>query len=128
MNSALPAFLRSGGARAFSWGSCDCALFACDWIVLQRSVDPLSAYRGRYRTALGAQRHIARAGGLLALVSAAMVAAGIIETSDPLPGDVAVVMSEQGDAMAIRTRIGWAVKAQGGIVTAPFTVRKAWSI
>jgi hypothetical protein len=128
MNTGLPDHLRAGGVRPFVWGRCDCVLFASDWVASQRGVDPLREYRGTYSTALGAQRHIARAGGLLALVSAAMAAAGLTETTDPLPGDVAIVESDQGDAMAIRTRVGWAVKAQGGIVTAQYKLRRAWSV
>lgn len=76
----------------------------------------------------GALRHIRRLGGFEAMVSGLMRDAGFVETSEPKIGDVGVVDSEQGQALAIRTQIGWAVKGVNGFVVAPFPHTKAWSV
>lgn len=125
----LADYLRAGAARPFAWDACDCCSWACAWVLLRRGVDPSAAWRGRYRTAGGALRHIRRAGGdLLAVASAAMMDAGLVLTSSPQPGDIGVILSHQGQALALRTPTGWAAKAQAGIVVAPFDCLRAWSV
>lgn len=128
MNSPLADFLATGAKTPFVWGSEDCCLFACDWVLSQRAVDPARRYRGSYRTERGAYRVIRRAGGFLAMVEAEMAAAGLMETSDPLPGDVGVVETEQREALAICSRVGWVAKAPRGIVAASFKLIKAWTV
>ena len=128
MNTELAEFLAAGAKTPFGWGQEDCCLFACDWIRSQRGVDPAERFRGRYQTELQARRLIHRSGGFLRLVDDAMAQAGILETTDPLPGDVGVVVTEQGEALAIRSRVGWVAKAPIGISAGPFMLLKAWSI
>lgn len=125
----LADYLRAGAARPFVWDACDCCSWACAWVLLRRGVDPSAAWRGRYRTARGALRHIRRAGGdLLAVASAAMADAGLVVTSSPQPGDIGVILSAQGQALALRTPTGWAAKASVGIIVAPFDSLRAWSV
>lgn len=125
----LAAFLREGAARPFAWGACDCCTFACAWIERRRGVDPSAPWRGRYRSVRGALRQMRRGGGdLLAVVTKAMRSAGLNETSDPQPGDVGVVRTPAGLALAIRTPLGWAGKAESGVVTAPYPCLLAWSV
>lgn len=128
MNTGLAEFLAAGAQTPFEWGKEDCCLFACDWVLSQRGVDPARRFRGRYATEKQARRIIRREGGLLAVVSAEMTAAGLTETIDPLPGDVGVVATDQGEALAIRSRVGWVAKAPFGITAAQFIVMKAWSV
>lgn len=124
----LTAFLQAAGARAFAWGTCDCCTWACDWVALRRGVDPSAALRGRYRTARGAGRRIATAGGLVALVARCMQGAGIEATPCPVPGDVGVVETPLGPAMAVRTTIGWAVKRETGLSVMPYVLLRAWRV
>lgn len=125
----LADYLRAGGAQPFAWDSCDCCSWACGWIALRRGVDPSASWRGRYRTARGAALMLRRAGGdLLAAASDAMAAAGLAVSAAPVAGDVGVVETSQGQALAIRTATGWAVKAPAGIAVAPFPCLRGWSV
>lgn len=116
------------GAQPFAWGASDCCLAPSDWMLARRGVDPAAPLRGRYQTALGAHRHIRRLGGFVVMVTDLMAAAGFAETSEPQPGDVGIVESEQGMALAIKTELGWAVKGVNGFVVAPFACVRAWAV
>ena len=125
----LSDYLRAGAAQPFAWGGCDCCSWACAWVAARRGVDPSARWRGRYRTARGAALQIRRAGGdLLSVASVAMAAAGLAETRDPRPGDIGVIETDAGLALAIRTPTGWAAKALAGIAVAPFVCLRAWSV
>lgn len=126
MPPELVAFIRDGGARAFAWGECDCCTWACDWVLERRGVDPAFRWRGRYRTALGAKRNLRR--GLLAVASDAFAESGFAVTETPKPGDVGVVETPHGPALAIKTATGWAGKADVGVVVAPFPCLAAWTV
>lgn len=125
---SLPEHLRIMGSTPFTWGVSDCCLAASDWMLAQRGIDPAAPLRGRYSTMRGALRHIRRLGGFETMVSDLMRAAGFVETDAPKMGDVGVVDSDQGQALAIRTQIGWAVKGVNGFVVAPFQHTKAWTV
>lgn len=125
----LSDYLRAGAARPFAWGGCDCCSWASGWVAARRGVDPSAAWRGRYRTAHGAALMIRRAGGdLLAVASVAMASAGLAVTEAPRPGDIGVIETVRGQALAIRTQTGWAAKAQAGITVAPFACLRAWRV
>jgi hypothetical protein len=128
MADLLSTFLRQGGAHPFVWGELDCCLWPSDWVRLRRGIDPAASLRGRYRTALGARRHIARAGGWEALTRRLAEQAGLSETDTPNAGDIGLVESEQGPMLAIRTATGWACKGLRSIVVAPFKPIVAWSV
>lgn len=125
---SLPEHLRVMGSTPFTWGVSDCCLAASDWMLARRGIDPAAPLRGRYASMRGALRHIRRLGGFEAMVSNLMRDAGFVETNEPKIGDVGVVDSDQGQALAIRTHIGWAVKGVNGFVVAPFSHTKAWSV
>jgi len=124
----LAEFLRDGASRPFRWGACDCCTWVCSWVLARRGVDPSAPWRGRYRTARGALRNIRRGGDFVAVVSGAMADAGLIETSDPQPGDIGVVEAEGGATLAICTGGKWAGKSERGVVVAPFPMIKAWRV
>jgi hypothetical protein len=127
MNSRLPAWLAASGSRPFAWGVCDCCTWVCDWVVAAQGVDPAAAWRGACASARDAAR-ILRGRGLLALAREGCAAAGLAETRDPLPGDVGVVLTEDGPAMAIRTRTGWAIKAGQGFGVRAAPMLAAWRV
>lgn len=128
MNSALADYLRASGARPFAWGVDDCCTFACDWAVIACGLDPAADWRGRCANARDAAGILRDGGGVLALARKGCSAAGLVQTTDALPGDVGVVLSPNGEAMAIRTRVGWAVKSERGVVVAPFPLLAAWRL
>lgn len=128
MNSALPDFIRESAGKDFVVGIRDCCLWACDWVVRAGHADPAAPWRGTYFGTIAAQRIIRRAGGLVELVSGGMAAAGLVETADAMPGDVGVVATPEGEAMAIRTRIGWAVLTASGVQVDAYTSLKVWRV
>ena len=56
------AFIAEKRDRPFVWGQQDCCLFAADWVLAVTQIDPAQAFRGKYRTELGAKRALKRAG------------------------------------------------------------------
>ncbi|MHC2020381.1 DUF6950 family protein [Methylobacterium sp. CM6247] len=124
----LAEHLRTGALEPFAWGVADCCLFPSDWILAQTGIDAAAPLRGRYRTPLGAARHIKRRGGFVRMVSDLMAAAGFLETDNPQPGDVGVIHLGDGLAFAIRTRVGWASKSLSGLGCGPFRHVVAWTI
>ena len=46
--------------KQFEWGQFDCCTFACDWAIILGKPDPMEKIRGKYKTAKGAARAIAR--------------------------------------------------------------------
>lgn len=129
--NGLSAYLDQAARTPFAWGGLDCLLFPAGWVRRATGIDPAAAYRGRYRTALGAARLIARAGGFLGIVAQGMD--GFDRTEDPRPGDVGIIRAagcEPGSdqAGAIRVDGRWCVIWAGGLwFGTPETVA-AWQV
>jgi hypothetical protein len=60
----LAKLLQSRTMMEFVWGVNDCCLFAADAVLEQLGVDPAEPLRGRYTTALQAERVLHLVGGL----------------------------------------------------------------
>lgn len=50
--------------RHFAWGEHDCALMAADIVREMTGSDPMLAFRGRYKSSIGAHRLLIQLGGL----------------------------------------------------------------
>lgn len=126
----LQEFLRRGAETSFGFGICDCALWACDWIVAQRGVDPGAAFRGRYLTGLGCARLLLRHGGLPALADDVFHRAGLLRRwGEPQAGDIGCIRTTAGEALAIHTGTRWAWKGERCLtVSAGFPVIAAWQV
>jgi hypothetical protein len=125
----LSAFLRAGARSTFVWGEIDCSLFMADWCRAMRGVDPAASLRGRYRTALGAMRHVRRLGGFEAMARSLMAGCGFTTTEAPQPGDVGLVTHPVvGPVFAIRCALGWAVKSPEGVAVDEYPVAVAWAV
>lgn len=111
----LRRFLRASLSTRFVWGERDCGLWACDWVKEARGVDPGADVRGKYANRFGYLRFAYNAGGLPELVRAKFTASGLRETIDPKPGDVGVIPTPLGPAVAIMTTLGWAQKSERGL-------------
>jgi len=96
-------------------------------VVAAQGVDPAAAWRGACASARDAAR-ILRGRGLLALAREGCAAAGLAETRDPLPGDVGVVLTEDGPARTVRTGAGWAIKAGQGFGVRAAPMLAAWRV
>lgn len=125
---SLKQYLQEASTLVFNWGEHDCCRFALKWVKLRRGVDPGAEWLGGYTTARGAERHIRRGGGLLSLCKTAMARAGLRQTDAPNLGDVGVVLTDQGEALAIRSGSKWACAAPQGIVVSPFRTLAAWRV
>lgn len=128
MSDLLAAFLRASLREPFVWGERDCALWAANWILERRGIDPAASLRGRYGTALGCARIAKAHGGIAGHAASLLDAAGFAETTDPKPGDVGVIETPVGQAVVIRTERGWAWKAKHGLSIVQATHVAAWSI
>lgn len=73
----LVAFLRGALDRPFVFGDCDCAMTVANWVREAAGSDPGADLRGRYRTRLGWMRIVKREGGMEAMFSARLDAAGL---------------------------------------------------
>ncbi len=125
----MSAFLRAGARATFVWGEIDCSIFAADWCRKMRGVDPAASLRGRYRTAIGAMRHVRRLGGFEAMARSLMAGCGFIATDRPDLGDVGLVKHPVvGPVFAIRCAIGWAVKSPEGVAVGDYPTVVVWSV
>ncbi|GHS80344.1 hypothetical protein PAGU2196_11780 [Pseudomonas sp. PAGU 2196] len=95
----LSEVIKAAIERPFSWGEFDCCLFAADCAVAVCGTDPAEAYRGTYKTEVGAKRALKkRHGSLEAAWDAcfARVAPAFIQR-----GDVAMYEAPGGRSMAV---------------------------
>lgn len=134
---ALDAHLERALTDIGFWGVSDCVLWPADWVVASGWPDPAEAFRGRYRTALGAARIVARAGGLQALWRAEAARLGLAETARPIAGDVGLALRDtQGVGPALRGHVGavclgggeWACRTRGGLRTGRWPIVQAWRV
>ena len=94
---ALAALMAQRQAVPFAWGTHDCVMWAADAVHAQVGIDPASAFRGRYATALQAQRVITLAGGSLHAVATRALGAPLLNPMLACAGDIGLV---QGTASA----------------------------
>lgn len=120
--------------RPFSWkDQADCCLTACDAIRAITGVDPAAWFRGKYKTRTGAYGCLKRfAGG------------GLVETVEKITqennwpeipvltarrGDVGIIPTDDGEALAICLGARWAAQGADGLVYVPLkTGLRAWRI
>lgn len=131
----LDAFLETMAASPFEDGVADCGLTVADWVMEATGyADPALAVRGRYRTALGRERMVRRAGGLVSLVGRCANHAGLSETPHATSGDIGVIrIGEQILAgICVITSPGWsrwALKTSSGLsVVRSDEVLRAWRV
>lgn len=142
--SELGPYLQRWTRERFAWGGTDCGLgFVAGWVQASTGQDPAAALRGRYRTARGAARIVARAGGAEALYDE--LAHGVRwvrrDPAEARAGDVGLVV-----ALTRRTRTGrislskrsrklagaiftgkrWALFAERGLVVASMSSTAVW--
>jgi len=92
----LDDFLQAASERPFSWGERDCCTLAADAVQAMTGDDPYTLWRGKYKSARGAARIVAKAGGLVGL------------WTQLLGQPVAPLMARRGDVVVV-----------GGVACAP---------
>ena len=111
----------------FEWGRHDCALWAADVVFAQTGVDYAARFRGRYRSAAGAQRQICKYGGLAVIVTRAL--------GEPVPalqarrGDVVIMSTDQGLSLGIAVDHNAAFVSMQGLAFYPLDqCVQAWHV
>ena len=128
----LATYLDHALQTPFAWGEADCALFAANWVKEARGLDGGAAFRGRYRTAMGCQRLLNRAGGLLVVFSEAADGIGLERTCEPVAGDIGLItcMTLRGPGTAASICVGrrWIVRTINGLSSGLFAPIVAWRV
>lgn len=125
----LSGYLSQAGHRPFAWGSWDCCVFVAEWVGREHGVDALGDLRGAYGSQEEAEAIIAARGGLEALLDSVTAGLGLRRTSDPQPGDLGLVMSQDVVAAAIHGLRGrWVALTPTGLAGWRLPVLAAWSV
>ncbi|MEL7090261.1 MAG: hypothetical protein AAFN94_00865 [Pseudomonadota bacterium] len=112
----LIAYLTEVQGQPFTWGTLDCALFACGAVRAQTGVDMAKGWRG-YRTAKGSLRKL-RAAGFANVEEAA--AAVLPRAARLRPGDIAVIDTDEGPALGVvQGRFVYAMTYENGLQAVP---------
>lgn len=124
--ASLDDYLARMASVPFTWGAVDCAKFIAGWMVEAGKPD-FSKQFGAYDEAR-AEEMIDDFGGVLGVAEHGLQSLPV--TTEPQRGDVGVVrvFGVPEPFMAIYTGKRWAMKADGGILTARATCLKAWSV
>ncbi len=97
----------------------DCCLFGAGAVQAQTGIDLAAAYRGRYSTFAGGRRVLRRDGYAdhIALIAAHLPEAHV---SAALPGDIAIVPTEEGPAVGVvQGAAVYVLSANGGLGIVP---------
>lgn len=97
----LDAAIVEARERAFKWGEHDCALWAAAVVERMTGRDFAAELRGTYHTALGANRIIARRGGLAEIVDDALGRDARVMVTRAQRGDVVIATPSVGRAIGI---------------------------
>ncbi|MGO4815256.1 hypothetical protein AB4156_37720 [Cupriavidus sp. 2MCAB6] len=123
----LAEFIEARHERVFSWGDSDCSLFVCDAIEAMTGADPGARWRGLYSSEKGARRVLRDNGGVSGIAS--LVLGSPVPVALAGRGDVVLVDTPHGEALALC--LGGLIAAQGqeGIEFHPMTAAKAaWKV
>jgi hypothetical protein len=127
----LKLFLQDLARSRFEWGRHDCALVLADWWLLNHGgEDPAAELRGAYSNEDECAALLARTGHLPRLVARLARRVGALRTTDPQPGDFAVIRHRDLWFGAILSTSGfWHIKAHDGAAALrSVRVVAAWSI
>lgn len=125
----LDEYLSAKMAYPFEWGRSDCCTFAADWVHSITGLDPAECVRGRYSSEAQARALMFERGGLTQMVSEEMDRLGFARTSDPISGDVGLVLAPRiGATAAIRNGERWMFRRSHGLIGVPATAIVAWAI
>ncbi|WP_157779683.1 DUF6950 family protein [Cupriavidus pauculus] len=123
----LADFIEARRERAFSWGESDCCLFVCDAIEATTGTDPGLRWRGLYSSEKGARRVLRDNGGVTGL--ATLILGQPVPAAMAGRGDVVLIDTPCGDALALNVGNMIAAQGQNGIEFHPLGAGKAtWKI
>lgn len=120
---------RIGNTTPFDLGKMDCSLWAADWVLLRTGLDPAASWRGAYRTEREYMRLLLAEGGLVRVAARAMkrIGARLIPPVEARPGDIGIIVTEKGPALAVRGQLAWLAKTGDQLSSTP-NASFAWRI
>ena len=129
----LAEVVRAARGRPFQWGRHDCALFAFDCVAAMTGVDHTARYRGRYRTAKGAYRALARIGGVRTLddLATALTKRPALAEGPRAArrGDLVIHDTDDGPALGVCLGARLVAVGPGGLAYRPMSaVTRAWRV
>jgi hypothetical protein len=126
----LEQFIQQYRNKPFSWGQLDCCLFAANWIAMNSDDDMAASFRGRYKTALGAKRLLAKNGFKNVNAVAQAYLGESIAPLLLLRGDIALVSPPRSEpALGIVAGHGVWVMTYEGVMLVPMRlVTNGWRL
>lgn len=111
--------------RPFAWGTCDCALWAADWVRDCTGADPAGGWRGTYKTGRGAKAKLAAAGfsGVEALADSFLPSKPL-----PLAGRGDVVLHPSGALGVCNGLKSHFLTASGMLAEDTLACSQAWTV
>lgn len=120
---------RVGNTSPFVFGQMDCSMWAAAWVQQQTGVDLAADWRGTYSTRAEYLRMLSADGGLVRVTDRAMrhIKAPRIHPSEAQPGDIGIIVTDDGPALAIRGQLVWFAKTGDQLSQTPHA-SFAWRI
>lgn len=137
----LADYLASLRKRKWQPGILDCGVFMADWVIALSGRDPIADVRGTYSTERQFMRIVRREGGFETSCAARLSAAGFVETTTPVAGDLMTVLSPYAErrgeiqrrpagAICVSSNMRAVITSDLGVVIADehsLPLRKAWT-
>lgn len=120
---------RVGNTTPFAYGTMDCSMWAALWVQQQTGIDLAASWRGQYRTEAEYRRLLAAEGNLVRVAARAMkrIGAQQIPPAEAEPGDIGIIVTEKGPALAVRGQLAWLAKTGDQLSSTPHA-SFAWRI
>lgn len=115
-------------SKPFAWGQHDCCTFAADCVQAMTGVDLMAEFRGRYTSAKGAVKVVAKAGHA-ALADAWCAALAEIAPLAAQRGDVVMFETDEGLAVGVVTGTQAVAAGPDGVTFVPLELwLRAWRV
>lgn len=111
----------------FEWGTTDCILSVCDYVLEATGKDPAEPWRGSYQCELGAEAVHSQFGGVMGVFNEAMSRIGF-EQSNRGIGRPVVVDFQGHEIVGIDLGRRVMLRMERGVVDWPCDVIGAWKI
>jgi hypothetical protein len=126
---ALDRHVRLARSTPFELGRMDCSLWVADWVSMRTGVDLAADLRGRYKTRAEVLRLIIPLGNLVRIAARRLdsIGAAVIDPAQAQPGDIGIVATTDGPALALFADGAWQTKTGDPLFSTP-TASFAWRL
>lgn len=117
----LDEHIRIGRSKPFELDKLDCSIWVADWVLIRTRVDLAADFRGQYKTRDDYLRLLIPLGGLVRVAARRLAAIGAetIPPVDAQDGDIGIVPTTDGPALAIRDSGVWLTKTGDDLAETP---------